>query len=134
MHLSLGDAAVLSLGWQVGGPSTWEGIGGDETLDWEVELTVVIGKRCRNVKAAQALDYVYGYTVGNDVSNRKWQRGAGASQWIKVMRPACDDVMHRQTKFAAPACCFLMTSPCCMLTAGGRARALTHFAPSVPCS
>lgn len=55
---------------------------GDE-LDWEVELAIVIGKECRNVKKEQALDYVLGYTVGNDVSSRHWQKKAGADQWIK---------------------------------------------------
>ena len=44
---------------------------------------VIIGKECRDVKKEDALDYVFGYTVGNDVSARHWQRQAGASQWIK---------------------------------------------------
>ena len=35
--------------------------------DYEVELTVVIGKPCRNVSEADALDYVLGYMTGNDV-------------------------------------------------------------------
>jgi len=54
-----------------------------EQLDWEVELTIVIGKPCKNVKKEEALDYVLGYTVGNDVSSRHWQKNAGAGQWIK---------------------------------------------------
>ena len=54
-----------------------------EQLDWEVELTAVIGRPCRSVKAEQALEYVLGYTVGNDVSSRHWQKQAGAGQWIK---------------------------------------------------
>ena len=41
-------------------------------VDWEGELTVVIGKPCHRVKAAQALDYVAGYTIVNDVSARDW--------------------------------------------------------------
>ena len=36
---------------------------------------VVIGKTCKNVTESQALDYVFGYTIGNDVSERTWQRG-----------------------------------------------------------
>lgn len=44
-----------------------------EKLDYEVELGVVIGKRAKGVKAAQALDYVFGYLVANDVSARDWQ-------------------------------------------------------------
>ena len=41
-------------------------------LDWEGEFSVVIGKPCHRVKAAQALDYVFGYTLVNDVSARDW--------------------------------------------------------------
>jgi 2-keto-4-pentenoate hydratase/2-oxohepta-3-ene-1,7-dioic acid hydratase in catechol pathway len=41
-------------------------------LDWEGEFSVVIGKPCHRVKAAQALDYVAGYTIVNDVSARDW--------------------------------------------------------------
>ena len=41
-------------------------------LDWEGEFSVVIGKPCHAVKAAQALDYVAGYTLVNDVSARDW--------------------------------------------------------------
>jgi 2-keto-4-pentenoate hydratase/2-oxohepta-3-ene-1,7-dioic acid hydratase in catechol pathway len=52
-------------------------------VDYEAELTVVIGKPARNVSAAKALDYVLGYTAGNDVSARWWQQHAGASQWIR---------------------------------------------------
>ncbi|KAG4099496.1 fumarylacetoacetate hydrolase family protein [Neocallimastix lanati (nom. inval.)] len=42
-------------------------------IDYEVELCVVIGKECKNVKKEEALKYVAGYTVGNDISARKWQ-------------------------------------------------------------
>jgi len=41
-------------------------------LDWEGEFSVVIGKPCHRVKAAQALGYVAGYTIVNDVSARDW--------------------------------------------------------------
>lgn len=43
------------------------------TLDYEGELTVIIGKDAKNVDEAHALDYVLGWTVGNDVSARAWQ-------------------------------------------------------------
>ena len=46
---------------------------GEKTLDWEVELGVVIGRTARFVKKEQALDYVYGYTIINDVSARDFQ-------------------------------------------------------------
>lgn len=42
--------------------------------DYEGELTIVIGKDAKNVSAAEALDFVAGYTVGNDISTRDWQR------------------------------------------------------------
>lgn len=44
-----------------------------EKLDYEVELGIVIGRRAKGVKAADALDYVFGYFVANDVSARDWQ-------------------------------------------------------------
>lgn len=44
-----------------------------EKLDYEVELGVVIGKRAKHVKAEDALDYIFGYFVANDVSARDWQ-------------------------------------------------------------
>ena len=46
-----------------------------ELLQYEGELVVVIGKKCKNVSQEEALDYVLGYTIGNDVSERTWQRG-----------------------------------------------------------
>jgi 2-keto-4-pentenoate hydratase/2-oxohepta-3-ene-1,7-dioic acid hydratase in catechol pathway len=52
-----------------------------ERADWEVELGVVIGRRLRNVSAADGLAGVFGYTVGNDVSARDIQFGDG--QWVR---------------------------------------------------
>jgi 2-keto-4-pentenoate hydratase/2-oxohepta-3-ene-1,7-dioic acid hydratase in catechol pathway len=49
--------------------------GATKEVQYEGELVVVIGKRCKRVSEAQALDYVFGYTIGNDVSERTWQRG-----------------------------------------------------------
>lgn len=46
-----------------------------DQVQYEGELVAVIGKRCRRVSEAGALDYVFGYTIGNDVSERTWQRG-----------------------------------------------------------
>jgi 2-keto-4-pentenoate hydratase/2-oxohepta-3-ene-1,7-dioic acid hydratase in catechol pathway len=40
------------------------------TTDWEVELVVVIGKRCRNVNVETALEVVFGCTIANDISAR----------------------------------------------------------------
>jgi 2-keto-4-pentenoate hydratase/2-oxohepta-3-ene-1,7-dioic acid hydratase in catechol pathway len=44
-----------------------------EMLDYEGELTVLIGKDAKNVSEAEALDYVAGYTAGNDLSARNFQ-------------------------------------------------------------
>ena len=46
-----------------------------EEVQYEGELVAVIGKKCHGVSEAEALDYVLGYTIGNDVSERTWQRG-----------------------------------------------------------
>jgi 2-keto-4-pentenoate hydratase/2-oxohepta-3-ene-1,7-dioic acid hydratase in catechol pathway len=50
--------------------------------DWEVELGVFIGRTARSVDEESALDYVAGYSVVNDVSERAWQLERG-SQWDK---------------------------------------------------
>lgn len=50
-----------------------------ERLDYEAELAVIIGKTARNVKAGEAGEYVFGYTVLNDVSARDLQ--TGHKQW-----------------------------------------------------
>jgi len=42
-------------------------------IDWELELGVIIGKQCKGVSAADALDYVAGYTVINDISDRQFK-------------------------------------------------------------
>ena len=50
-----------------------------QQLDWEVELAVVMGKNGKYVKKDEALDYVFGYTIINDISARDCRR---AGQWI----------------------------------------------------
>jgi 2-keto-4-pentenoate hydratase/2-oxohepta-3-ene-1,7-dioic acid hydratase in catechol pathway len=52
-------------------------------VDYECELAVVIGRKCKNVKRENALDYVLGYTCANDVSARDWQKDFGGSQWCR---------------------------------------------------
>ncbi|MDB6120577.1 MAG: 5-carboxymethyl-2-hydroxymuconate isomerase, partial [Verrucomicrobiaceae bacterium] len=54
-----------------------------EQVDYECELAIVIGKRCKNVSRADALQYVLGYTCANDVSARDWQIARGGSQWSR---------------------------------------------------
>jgi len=55
---------------------------GSEKTDWEVELGVVIGKKAKYVSQAEAMDYVAGYCVVNDVSERAFQL-EGTGQWVK---------------------------------------------------
>jgi len=51
--------------------------------DWEVELGIVIGRTARYVEKANALKFIAGYCVINDVSEREYQLRHGASQWGK---------------------------------------------------
>lgn len=53
-----------------------------EKTDWEVELAVIIGKRASYVELDDALDYVAGYALHNDYSERAWQMERGG-QWVK---------------------------------------------------
>ena len=54
-----------------------------DEVDYECELAVVIGKACKNVSKANALDYVLGYTCANDVSARDHQIRLGGGQWCR---------------------------------------------------
>lgn len=53
-----------------------------QQVDWEGELVVVIGKEARNVPVESALDYVFGYSVGDDISARDLQDNDG--QWVRA--------------------------------------------------
>lgn len=52
-----------------------------EKLDYEIELGIVIGRRARNVSVEEAEEYLYGYTIINDISARDLQHSDG--QWVK---------------------------------------------------
>lgn len=56
---------------------------GQQKCDYEGELTVLIGKDCKNVSEDEAIDYVAGYMSGNDVSCRDWQmdKEKAGTQW-----------------------------------------------------
>lgn len=54
-----------------------------DSVDYECELAVVIGKTARNVSKADALSHVLGYTCANDVSARDWQKNGGGGQWCR---------------------------------------------------
>ncbi|TVR20742.1 MAG: FAA hydrolase family protein [Anaerolineaceae bacterium] len=51
-------------------------------VDWEGELAVIISKRARHIDEADAMNYVFGYTVVNDVTARDFQ--ASEEQWIRA--------------------------------------------------
>ena len=61
-------------------------------VDYEGELAIVIGRRCKDVSEAEALDYVFGYTIANDVSARdcqlkidkQWARGKSFDTFCPV--------------------------------------------------
>jgi 2,4-didehydro-3-deoxy-L-rhamnonate hydrolase len=56
---------------------------GSTQLDWEVEIAFVIGRTARHVDKKDALRYVAGYCIVNDVSERDFQLKKSASQWNK---------------------------------------------------
>jgi 2,4-didehydro-3-deoxy-L-rhamnonate hydrolase len=53
-----------------------------QKVDWEVELAIVIGKKCSYIERANALEYIAGYTLHNDYSERMFQLER-AGQWVK---------------------------------------------------
>lgn len=55
---------------------------GSKKLDWEVEIAVIIGKKCDYVSEDKALSHVFGYALCNDVSEREYQSERGG-QWMK---------------------------------------------------
>ena len=57
-------------------------VSGSKKLDWEVELGIVIGKEAKHVKENQSQDYILGYCLVNDLSEREWQIEK-MGQWVK---------------------------------------------------
>lgn len=51
-------------------------------VDYEAELVVVIGKGGKNIAQEDAMSHVAGYTIGNDISARDWQKGKPGKQWL----------------------------------------------------
>jgi len=56
---------------------------GPDSVDYEAELAVVMGKKAKNVSPDKAMDYVMGYTCANDVSARDWQFDKQKGQWAR---------------------------------------------------
>ncbi|XP_057664528.1 fumarylacetoacetate hydrolase domain-containing protein 2 isoform X1 [Diorhabda carinulata] len=53
-----------------------------DCVDWEVELAVVIGKKAKAIRQDQANDYIFGYTVAQDISARDWQKKRNNGQFL----------------------------------------------------
>lgn len=53
-----------------------------QKVDYEAELVVVIGRTCHDVDESQAMDYVFGFCCGHDVSARDWQQERPGGQWL----------------------------------------------------
>jgi 2,4-diketo-3-deoxy-L-fuconate hydrolase len=51
-------------------------------LDYEIEIAFIIGKKAKRVKEKDAQDYVFGYCICNDITERGWQKDKGG-QWVK---------------------------------------------------
>lgn len=61
----------------------------DDSCDFESELVIIIGKKCKNISEAEALDYVLGYTASNDVSSRTSQFAQSQWSYSKGFDGAC---------------------------------------------
>ncbi len=51
--------------------------------DWEVELGVIIGKQAKNISENESMDYILGYCIVNDISEREYQLERSSGQWDK---------------------------------------------------
>lgn len=70
-------------------------------LDWEVELAVIIGRRGRNVTVPDAMSYVFGYSVINDVSERELNSDA-AGRTVREFDPFFDWLLGKWFDGSAP--------------------------------
>ncbi|MEM1572482.1 fumarylacetoacetate hydrolase family protein [Pyrobaculum sp.] len=78
-----------------------------QKVDWEVELVVVIGRAGKYIDPARALDYVFGYTVGNDISIRDWQFPPG---WPQQLNPYGQNwIWGKSMDTAAPVGPYIVT-------------------------
>tara|TARA_Y100000748_G_scaffold236840_1_gene200858 strand:- start:801 stop:1646 length:846 start_codon:yes stop_codon:yes gene_type:complete len=57
-------------------------VSGSKKLDWEVELGIIIGKETKHITEDKAQDYILGYCLVNDISEREWQIEK-MGQWVK---------------------------------------------------
>lgn len=54
-----------------------------EQVDYEGELAIIVGKDCRDVSDAKAMDFIAGYAIANDVSARWWQKSGSGGQFVR---------------------------------------------------
>jgi 2-keto-4-pentenoate hydratase/2-oxohepta-3-ene-1,7-dioic acid hydratase in catechol pathway len=76
LFLKPGEGAVIGDGEEIVLPA------GRTQTDWEVEFGTVIGRPAKYVSAKEALDYVFGYTVTIDISDRGGRPGTRTSDWL----------------------------------------------------
>lgn len=70
-------AAVIGPGAAIVPPREWA-----DMVDWEGEFSAVFGRACHRVNASEALDYIAGYTLINDVSARNWVQGVYSAKGV----------------------------------------------------
>jgi 2-keto-4-pentenoate hydratase/2-oxohepta-3-ene-1,7-dioic acid hydratase in catechol pathway len=58
-------------------------VAGPDCVDYEAELALIIGKKAKNIKPDEVMDYIMGYTCANDVSARDWQFDKQKGQWAR---------------------------------------------------
>ncbi|WP_437229179.1 fumarylacetoacetate hydrolase family protein [Planctomicrobium sp. SH661] len=82
-----------------------------DQIDWELELGVVIGRTCSQVSEAEALDYVAGYTIVNDISDRSYRPNP---QRVQRPRDTFFDWLHGKwhDTFAPWGPCLLPAGEC----------------------
>ncbi len=78
-----------------------------DRVDWEVELTVVMGKPGKYIDEGRALEHVFGYVVGNDISIRDWQFPPG---WPQQLNPYGQNwIWGKSMDTAAPVGPYIVT-------------------------
>lgn len=53
-----------------------------QSVDWEAELAVIIGRKAKAIRQDQVNDYIFGYTVAQDISARDWQKKRNNGQFL----------------------------------------------------
>ena len=103
----------------------------DGSSDYEAELTLVISKTGKDIPEKDAMDYVLGYTCGNDVSARteqfrnsqwsyskgmEWNTSQGADEAKQLLTSVCRDGLQAWTRLPQLVRCWLLVMPCLIPT------------------